>query len=85
MTSDKKKDTYLARLGAAQESNPTSFFLTVVGVIMTIIFVFYCNWRAIGLATGATGPIVKHGLGYTFLQPFYSLWSIYFVFLGSRS
>lgn len=78
-------NTYLgatkARLGA---SSGGSILLTVILTIALITAMFYVNFKAMGLAVNATGPIVKHGVAYTFFQPFYSLWAIYYVFLGHK-
>jgi len=79
-----EKDTYMDRLGAAKKNNFSKLVFLIVAILACIAAFFYFNFKAMGLATGATGPIVKHGLGYTFLQPFYSLWAIYFVLLGSK-
>ena len=85
ITRTEEKKTIFTRLGSAQESSPSGFWFGVF-VCLTIIFgIFYANFKAMGLATGATGPIVKHGIGYTFLQPFYSIWAIYYVLIGSSS
>lgn len=86
-------DTYLgavkAKLGAAKSrlgssGGGGSILFTVIFTLAIIAGLFYVNFKAMGMATGATGPIVKHGLGYTFLQPFYSLWAIYYVLLGHK-
>lgn len=78
------EDTYVNRLGAAKRANPSTFYLTILLIVAGLVGMFYCNWRAIGLATGATSSVVKHGLGYTFLQPFYSMWAVYYVLLGHK-
>ena len=78
-------DTYMKRLGAAKENNPSSFWMMLIITIACISGIFYSNFKAMGLATGATGPIIKHGLAYTFLQPFYSIWAIYYVLLGHKT
>lgn len=77
------EDTYMNRLGAAKKGSPSKFYLVLILTIACLIGIFYCNFKAMGLATGATG-IVKYGLAYTFLQPFYSIWAIYYVLLGHK-
>lgn len=77
-------DTMIDRLGAAKKSNFGGLLMLIVLIIGAISGFFYFNFKAMGLATGATGPIIKHGLGYTFLQPFYSFWSIYYVLVGHK-
>lgn len=79
------EDTYMNRLGAAKQSSPSTFWLTLILLIACLVGMFYCNFKAMGLATGATGPIIKHGLAYTLLQPFYSMWAVYYVLLGHKS
>lgn len=77
-------DTVLDRLGAAKKNNPGGLLMLVVLVLACIAGFFYTNFKAMGLATGATGPIVKHGLAYTFGQPLYSLWALYYVLVGHK-
>lgn len=76
-------DTYVQRLGAAKKEQPGGLLMLIVLILAMIGAFFYFNFTAMGIATGATGSIVKHGLAYTFLQPFYSFWSIYYVLIGS--
>lgn len=77
-------ETVMQRLGTAKSSSPFGFFTVLLLMIALVGGFFYFNFTAMGLATGATGPIVKHGLAYVFLQPFYSFWSIYYVLLGHK-
>lgn len=77
-------DTMMDRLGAAKRSSPFGLLTLVILIIACISGFFYFNFKAMGLATGATGPIVRHGLAYVFLQPWYSLWSVYFVLIGHK-
>lgn len=77
-------ETIVQRLGAAKSSSPLGFLTVLLLVIALVAGFFYFNFTAMGLATGATGPIVKHGLAYVFLQPFYSFWSIYYVLLAHK-
>lgn len=77
-------DTVLDRLGSARKSSPGGLLALILFIIVMIGAFFYFNFTAMGLATGATGPIVKHGLAYAFLQPFYSFWSIYYVLIGHK-
>ena len=84
----KKKEedeTLMSRLGSARKSSPLGFLFFVLFVFLIISGIFYANFKAMGMATGASGPIVMHGLGYTFLQPLYSLWAIYYVLIGHKS
>ncbi|CAM9212391.1 unnamed protein product [Pylaiella littoralis] len=80
-----ESDTMLDRLGSAKKSSPFGLLTLILVIIGCIAGFLYFNFKAMGLATGATGPIVKHGLAYTFAQPFYSFWSIYYVLLGHKS
>jgi hypothetical protein len=77
-------DTIMARLGSAKESSPLGFFTILFLVLACIAGFFYFNFKAMALATGGTG-LVKHGLAYTFAQPLYSFWAIYYVLLGHKS
>ncbi|CAM9092573.1 unnamed protein product [Ectocarpus sp. 12 AP-2014] len=76
-------DTYMDRLGAAKRNQPGGLLIVILVAVALIGAFFYFNFTAMGIATGATGGIVKHGLAYTFLQPFYSFWSVYYVLIGS--
>jgi len=78
------EDTYINRLGAAKRGSPSKFYLVLILIIAMIGAFFYFNFTAMGLATGAQKSIVKHGLAYSFLQPFYSIWAIYYVLLGHK-
>ena len=76
-------DTMMDRLGAAKESSPGGLLMLVFLILASISAFFYFNFRAMSLATGGTG-LIKHGLAYTFAQPLYSIWSIYYVLLGHK-
>lgn len=77
-------DTYLDRLGAARKNNFNGLLMLIVAIIAAISAFMYFNFKAMGLATGATGGSIKHGLAYTFLQPFYSFWAMYYVLIGHK-
>lgn len=77
-------DTYMQRLGTAKKEQPGGLLTVILVTLAVIVALFYFNFTAMGIATGATGGTLKHGLAYTFLQPFYSLWAIYYVLLGSK-
>lgn len=77
-------DTYFDRLGSARKNHFGKFLMFVVAVLAVVFAFFYFNFTAMGLATGATKSVVPYGLGYTFLQPFYSIWALYYVLLGSK-
>ena len=77
-------DTIMDRLGSAKESSPGGFWTILLLTIAMIVGFFYFNFTAMGLATGASRSLVPHGLAYAFLQPFYSLWSVYFVLIGHK-
>lgn len=85
---EEQEETYFsqlgARLGAAKQNSPGKLFLSFVFMIALVIGIFYVNFKAMGMATGATGPIVKHGAMYTFGQPWYSMWALYYIFVGSK-
>lgn len=78
-------DTYMERLGAARKEQPGGLLMTIILILAMFGAFFYFNFTAMGIATGATGSIVKHGLMFSFLQPFYSVWSIYYVLIGSKT
>ena len=77
-------DTVLDRLGAARKNSPGGLLMVIVLVIARISGFFYFNFKAMSLATGASG-LMKHGLFYTFGQPFYSIWALYYVLLGYKA
>lgn len=52
----------------------------VLIVILVVSLLIFVNYKALGMATGATGSTVKHGFALTFLQPFYTLWAIIYLF-----
>lgn len=79
-----ENDTYLERLGAAKQNHFKSLMTIIVVTIAIVFGLLYANFKAMGLATGAEGGMIWHGLGYTFLQPFYTLWAIYYVLVGHK-
>lgn len=65
--------------GSGQEKLPcSSGFCHHALILVYISGLFYCNFQATGLAAVPTGPIVEHGLSHTFLQPFFSLWVVFY-------
>lgn len=51
-------------------------------MLIAVLFVsvaIWVNFKALGKATGATGSVVKHGFGVILLQPFYTLWAIFYL------
>lgn len=78
-------DTIMDRLGSAKESSPGGFWTILLLTIAMIVGFFYFNFTAMRLATGADKTLMKHGLAYVFLQPWYSIWSVYFVLIGHKA
>ena len=50
---------------------------SIMFVFILMTFVFFCNYHAIFIKTGT--PMFKYGLAMNFLQPFYSIWSVWVV------
>lgn len=65
----------MSKLGSAAGS---AGGMSLVFSLIFMAFVFFANFHMIYLKTGT--PMFKYGLGMTFLQPFYSMYSVYIVF-----
>lgn len=71
----KKLGAGMSKLGAS--SAGSAGVMSIVFLVF-VAFVFFANYHMIYLKTGT--PMFKYGLGMTFLQPFYSMYSVYIVF-----
>jgi len=66
------KNDALETLGASVGGDAIHAILMVS---MVFLFLIFANFHAIYLKTGT--PMFKYGFAMTFLQPFYTLWSLF--------
>lgn len=72
---DKKSiNAKLQRLGQGAKSTGVT---GAVVALLILVFVLFANFHAIYVKTGT--PMMKYGLAFTFLQPFYSIWATWVV------
>ena len=63
--------------GVKKAKNNIMKAVLIVGLFVSLAI--WVNFKALGKATGANGSVVKHGFGVMLLQPFYTLWAIFYL------